>query len=300
MSPLVFAIMSWLDDLVSKAFAREKYYKAALQAICVGDQANLEHLLQQNPPLIRASYCMSGSLLHNAAMDGQVDITKMLIDNGADVNSASTRDNETPLHFAAETGKLETIKVLIERGANIDALCYQLTHSPLDRAVWSSRGAHKDVIRYLVTNGAKHSSIHVTAVLGDIEGVEEALKAGCDVNSRILSGDTPMYWAVQGGDTANTMIDFLISHGADVEGGASIESATPLYIAVANGNLTAVEVLLEHGANPNAEGAIGWKPLFVAQTHNYNEIARLLLESGADECSQRLQHDVSSLRRDRK
>lgn len=278
-------MISWLNNLVNKIVPRYKNYEAALQAIRKGDKVTLELLLQQNPPLIRISYCTSGSLLHNAAMFGQVEITKMLIARGADVNDASTRDSEAPIHFAAEAGKLETIKILIEHGAKIDLLCYKSTQSPLDRAVWSQSGAHKDIIRYLVENGAKHSSIHVASVLGDIERAKDALKSGNDVNSPDRSGRTPLHWAIQGGDTAKIMIDFLIDRGADVEGTALKGSATPLYLAASTGNRTAVDALTAHGANVNAEAAFGGRPFTVAQSQGHREIARLLLESGADACT---------------
>lgn len=278
-------MVSWLGNLMGRIVSGHKDYEEALQAIFEGDKARLELLLRQKPPLIRASYCISGSLLHNAAMDGQVEITKMLIARGAGVGDASTRDDETPLHFAAEAGQLETTKVLVEHGAKINALCFRSTQSPLDRAVWSQSGAHRDIIRYLVANRAKHSMIHVASVLGNAELAEDALKAGDNVNSRDRSGRTPLHWAVQGGDTAKAMIDFLIDRGADVEGGSTKGSATPLCIAASTGNRAAVDALLAHSTDVNAEEAFGGRPFTVAQSQGHHEIAKLLLESGADACT---------------
>lgn len=273
--------MSWLGKLFAKVVPSSSNYDEAIRAIHDGDITKLESLLNQNPPLIRISYCISGSLLHNAAYYGQVEIAKMLIAKGADVNDASTRDTETPLHFAATGGQLEMIKLLIEHGANINALCDQNTHSALDRALWAKGGANKDIIRYLIANGAKHSKIHAASVLGDITLAEEAISSGDDINSQDLSGETPMHWAVKSGNAAKSMIDFLIGRGANVEG-RSHKGPTPLYIAASDGNQAAVEALLAHGANVNAEGAFGGRPLTAAQSSGHREVSELLLKHGAD------------------
>lgn len=275
--------MSWLTKLVDRMVPRHSNYEAALHAIREGNRSSLESLLRQSPPLIRASYCISGSLLHNAAMDGQVEITELLIAMGARVNDASTRDTETPLHFAAYAGKLGTIRVLVAHGADINALCCQSTQSPLDAAVWSHGGAHKDVVRYLLESGAEHSGIHVASVLGDTERAEAELASGGDPNSRDRSGYSPLHWAVRGGDTARMMIDFLISRGADVEGRATKGTATPLYVAASAGNLAAVEALVAYGADASAEAAFGGTPLRAAQSHR--EVADFLLRNGADACA---------------
>ena len=55
-----------------------------------------------------------------AALYGQTDAARALLDNGADVNILD-RSGNTPLHTAAFLGDVETAKLLIEKGANIRA-----------------------------------------------------------------------------------------------------------------------------------------------------------------------------------
>jgi ankyrin repeat protein len=54
-----------------------------------------------------------------------------------------------PLHQAALAGDLELIKILIERGADVNAV--SMDQTPLSEAIMSG---HKDVVEYLLEHGA--------------------------------------------------------------------------------------------------------------------------------------------------
>ncbi|XP_038642996.1 BRCA1-associated RING domain protein 1 [Scyliorhinus canicula] len=55
---------------------------------------------------------------------------------------------------------------------------------------------------------------------------------------------------------------------------------TPLHIASIKGDITAVEQLLDNGANPNIKDNAGWTPLHEACNHGHVEIVELLLKFG--------------------
>ena len=58
--------------------------------------------------------------LHGAAMIGNIDVARILVDKGnADVNS-QTIDGYTPLHIAAISGKAQFIQFLLDKRANRD------------------------------------------------------------------------------------------------------------------------------------------------------------------------------------
>jgi ankyrin repeat protein len=57
--------------------------------------------------------------LHSAVAGNFVNIGKMLIENGAEVNIAQ-QSGLTPLHSAAQNGNVELIILLLENGASID------------------------------------------------------------------------------------------------------------------------------------------------------------------------------------
>ena len=67
----------------------------------------------------------------------------------------------------------------------------------------------------------------------------------------------------------------LINH-LDVHGQA------PLHLAVRAGSIHAVEVLIDHGANPNQRDKFGRSPLYDASLKDNAQVAKVLLENGAD------------------
>ena len=58
--------------------------------------------------------------LHHAAWINNVELTLLLIDNGANIN-AKTNSDTTPLHIAAFRNSIDVAKILIEKGAKINS-----------------------------------------------------------------------------------------------------------------------------------------------------------------------------------
>ena len=58
--------------------------------------------------------------LHSAVAGNHLNISRMLIENGAFVN-ATQMSGITPLHSAAQNGNIEIIILLLEKGAKVDA-----------------------------------------------------------------------------------------------------------------------------------------------------------------------------------
>ena len=59
--------------------------------------------------------------LHKAASKGYIEIVKLLIKHGADVNGRSYLEN-SPLHISAMYGRPEVAIFLLENGANVNAM----------------------------------------------------------------------------------------------------------------------------------------------------------------------------------
>src|SRR5438034_9163167 len=62
---------------------------------------------------------MKVTALHAAAAAQQLDIARMLVAHGADVNARQEEDF-TPLHEAAATGQLKFAKLLLDHGADVN------------------------------------------------------------------------------------------------------------------------------------------------------------------------------------
>lgn len=85
-----------------------------------GDVRDLERHLRGGESVNIKSEHDGGSLLTLAAVAGQVDACKFLLQKGADVRAKSD-DGSTPLHGAAFFGHVEVVELLIEAGADLDA-----------------------------------------------------------------------------------------------------------------------------------------------------------------------------------
>jgi ankyrin repeat protein len=62
------------------------------------------------------------SPLHVCAAANHADMVEFLLQRGADIDSRSIGDEQTPLHFAAKNDATLSLKALLGFGANIDSL----------------------------------------------------------------------------------------------------------------------------------------------------------------------------------
>src|SRR5512134_1357179 len=90
------------------------------------------------------------SPIAEAAARGDRDAVKALLKKAADVNAAQG-DGMTALHWAAMNGDLELTQMLIVAGANVRATTRLGTYTPLYLA---SQQGHGPVIQALITAGA--------------------------------------------------------------------------------------------------------------------------------------------------
>ena len=85
--------------------------------------------------------------LMEAASSGHVDIVRLLIHHGADVNAQSSSGN-TPLMYACVSGHEEVVRVLIEAKANVEDH-NENGHTPLMEAA-SAGHVNVAAVSYLV------------------------------------------------------------------------------------------------------------------------------------------------------
>jgi ankyrin repeat protein len=97
------------------------------EATAVGRMDRLRELLDEDPSLANAWAPDGFQPLGLASFFGHLDAARLLVERGAEVNSASRNDFKVmPLHSAAATSDPETryelAKLLLERGADPNAL----------------------------------------------------------------------------------------------------------------------------------------------------------------------------------
>eukprot|EP00276_Gloeochaete_wittrockiana_P008319 CAMPEP_0184659418 /NCGR_PEP_ID=MMETSP0308-20130426/29517_1 /TAXON_ID=38269 /ORGANISM="Gloeochaete witrockiana, Strain SAG 46.84" /LENGTH=121 /DNA_ID=CAMNT_0027099213 /DNA_START=9 /DNA_END=374 /DNA_ORIENTATION=+ len=109
---------------------------------------------------------------------------------------------------------------------------------------------------------------------GDLAGVRDFINNKTFAVNYVEPGinqRTPLHWAADYGKVE--VIDFLISKGADVEAKDRYGN-TPLFSAIYEGHDAAVAALIAKGANKNAIGQNGKKPIEVAEKDSIKALLR--------------------------
>jgi hypothetical protein len=84
--------------------------------------------------------------------------------------------------------------------------------------------------------------------------LRQLLALGGDPNLPVDDGFPPLVAALSGG--RNDVLRLLLEHGADPNAQRGINDYTPLHMAVAQQNAHAILILLDHGADPHARTRI--------------------------------------------
>ena len=151
----------------------------------------------------------------------------------------------------------------------------------------------KLVIRFLETccnmvieNQIKQTLLHLASEKGNPQTVKLFVDHHVEFNAKDNSQQKELYKALSNGHA--NIVELLLSKGADVNKRASPmigmnrEIYSPLGIAIKKGNLPIVKILLMYSANPNIQCRSNDYPLEFALSFGHTEIAKLLLEHGAD------------------
>ena len=124
---------------------------------------------------------------------------------------------------------------------------------------------------------------------GSAQTTKLLLDRGADVNALDTRGAGSVMIAVWRGEAE--LVELLVSRGADIRRASSftypeypkLEMGTALHVAAMRGNLRAVGVLIDHGADVNAVSPRKrFTPLNCALGEGHPEIAKALLNRGAD------------------
>jgi uncharacterized protein len=240
--------------------------------------------------------------LHYAARDGRLDIARMLVAAGADVERREA-NGIAPLLMAVLNNQLGVAGLLLDAGAdpNVDDFWGR---TPLFAAVeYRNLDMNNRAEDSPTDNGVDRAAV--------LEFIERLLDAGADVNARTrdvppsrrwlyslgdvswvdFTGQTPFLRAALSGDT--TTMRLLQGHGADPNLPTSA-GTTPL-MAAAGVNwvvaqtytespealIEAIELCLALGADVNAANSMGLTALLGAANRGSNDIIELLVEHGA-------------------
>ncbi|ETS82683.1 hypothetical protein PFICI_04559 [Pestalotiopsis fici W106-1] len=185
--------------------------------------------------------------LYFASLVGLPRCSKMLLDQGADVNAPGGKYG-TALEAASAKGHKDIVSILLDKYADVNTESRGYG-TALEAA---SAEGHKDVVDILLEKGA------------DVNPSDEF---------------TPLGSAAFHGH--KEIVCSLLDKGANVDAMiASASDRTPLALAAAQGHEAVVRILLKHGAAVNDKN--GARMLFDVVEGQYLEILELLLGAGAN------------------
>ena len=168
----------------------------------------------------RTSVGGRATILAEACMRQNTLVVEALLKAGADVHKYSDfrENNEPPIHTAARCGDVDVIRVLVKHGADVNEQC-QGGGTALHKA---ARGGRRDTVKALLlefhadlslslVNGSL--PIHTAASWNSPECMELLVQAGSNVNARNKTGRTPLHWAAD--QKAPRAVEWLLKNAAD-------------------------------------------------------------------------------------
>jgi ankyrin repeat protein len=227
-----------------------------------------------------------GPALFVAASKGFDKIVELLLEKEADVNATGSR-GATALGNAALAGHTTTVKLLLTQpkielnvtnSAHFTALADACTHS------------HEGVAIALIQAGADleivdsfgYGPLHSAALNGATNIVKELLRRpGINLQWRGRDGWTALAEAARQGH--EDIVELLLDHGADPNIGGETDMRTPLHLAAGNGNAKIVKLLLEKGkADTEITSNEGYTALINAAENAHLKVVEALIEHGAN------------------
>lgn len=228
--------------------------------------------------------------LHNACSFGHLEVIKVLLKHGADVN---VKDNWsfTPLMEAATKGKTEACLLLLQHNAcplatnNDGKTAIDLADSHNVRLVLTGeyrkeelleacRSGTKEILVSLLTplnvnchasDGRRSTPLHLSAGYNRIPAVEYLLSKGADVHAKDKGGLGKSGFAIDLGHVF-IFVCYLV----------------PLHNSCSYGHLEVSKMLIEHGSDVNSCDLWQYTPLHEAVIKKRHEVCSILLAHGAD------------------
>jgi ankyrin repeat protein len=259
--------------------------------------------------------------LHFAALYGDLETIKLLVEAGADVEGKGDDYEVGVLGWATcfRQVREDVAEYLLTRGAKLNLW----TSIALDRAddTRAMIGSNPGLLAARMTrNQHRRTPLHHAAAKNRLRMVRLLLELGADPNATDATGATALTTASQeNADSgiaaalvaAGTQLDFLtaVNTGRYSEAEAMLRddptrigpegrNTIALHLAVNKRNLTTIRWLLAHGVDVNAKRSM-WDcnqtALHMTIESGAIDIARLLLEAGADPSIRDDKYDATAL-----
>lgn len=228
--------------------------------------------------------------LHIATIDGHAGIVDYILNEKtsvrvADILAAQDISGTTPLHEAVRYGRVDIARILLDNGANVNALD-SIGKSPILLIVPSAaqRDMYPLLLQYRANVNQKDmygdTALHVATMANTSVSILSLLvSSGAVVNERNKEGATPLKLAI---DLKHPeQVRFFAQNGGDIYA-EDIEGNTPISKALESDTLEMLRTLLSSG-NISSTDSSGNTALHIALSKDAPiECVRYLVEAGSD------------------
>jgi ankyrin len=241
--------------------------KSPLLVACERGSLEMVKLLLSHKGMLSAVDDDDNTALHYASGAGNWQLIQFLLEQGLKSQLKTRNKNlQTPLHLACEQPFIRSVSVLLEAGSLVSVVDKE-GNSPLQEAV---EQGHEMVVSQLLRYNAKWNDLPHS---NDFEPLVQSLNSGILVAAAIETR-----WAIYENQVAGLKeMARSLKHEAQVVFDA-VEAA---HVAAQLGNVKALEVVLQAGADVQARNAQGQSPLHLACISGHPAVIKLLLDKGA-------------------
>ncbi|KAJ5681923.1 uncharacterized protein N7477_001863 [Penicillium maclennaniae] len=223
-------------------------------------------------------------MLHSAAVNGQHEVLDILLrfDETLDVNMQDV-NGKTTLHDAARNGSMLTVRTLLEYGGD-PTIRDNYGRTPIYVAREMNHTTLVDMLRE--ARRAKIQNREARDILGPLP---ERTATGSTIQSprrtdTEMSVNTPLaIWSLASSESIDELKSRLITASPE-----EINAQDPdigdsaLHYSATRNNPDIARLLIEHGANLNLPNHYGRTPFHLTTLNNSVEVAGVLLDAGAE------------------
>ncbi|KAF9869242.1 hypothetical protein CkaCkLH20_13287 [Colletotrichum karsti] len=298
---LRWAAKYWQSDVVEMLLKAEANidacdkdgYTALRWAASEGNKKLIKMLVRRHAS-IKTPSKDEWTLLLWAAAEGHEDIIRFLAKRQVNLNETD-EEGFTALRRAVDYSRSMPAWLLIQAGADVNKPDNKGWH-PLHAAVENccrSSGVNKksslNILWLLLQNQAevnaptKHyerTPLHMASSGGSASAVWVLLENGADLKRVDTSKRTALHGAVE--YKHMEVIQTLLKKDSRIVHAADFDKRRPLHDAASQGSLAIVEILLDHGADIDAQSKGGITALHLAVKQQEKQVVDYLLERGAD------------------
>ena len=198
--------------------------------------------------------------------------------------------DESLLMHAVLESNLDCMKLLIEQGADVNYECYH----GMSAILIAIKIGNLECVNMLTQNGADADKVSTVKIdteteiditplmiaceLNSTRIAQAVINAGASIHKTMLNGVNALITATDA--NSDECVELLLQHGANPN--THINTQTPLMAASINSNAKLIRLLIQHGADLNAQDCQGNTALMLAARKKNVECLQVLISKGAN------------------